>query len=146
MSRILYRKRPREYGKPQFKIGDRVCIRKYDWPFKKGYMPQFTQKGFEIVAFSCRKPPTDTKKDEQAENIRCKFYQKELNKVTKNETVYNRVSFPCICTTFSRQDIRLFDKHFTGPTESGKSEGGCNFGYVLPINVPKSHRWIAHVS
>ena len=39
---ILYSKPLREFRKPQFKIGDRVRISKYDLPFRKGYKPQFT--------------------------------------------------------------------------------------------------------
>ena len=78
---ILYSKPIREFKKPQFKIGDRVRISKYDLPFRKDYKPQFTQKVFEVVEFSSRKPPTYTTKDEQDEIIRGKFYQKELVKV-----------------------------------------------------------------
>ena len=61
---ILYNKPLREFRKPQFKIGDRVRISKYDLPFRKGYKPQFTKEVFEIVAISSRKPPTYTIKDE----------------------------------------------------------------------------------
>ena len=78
---ILYSKPLREFGKPQFEIGDRVRISKFDLPSRKGYKPQFTQEVFEIVAISSRKPPTYTIKDEQDEIIRGKFYQKELIKV-----------------------------------------------------------------
>ena len=78
---ILYSKPLREFRKNRFKVGDRVRISKYDLPFRKGYKPQFTKKIFEIVAISSKKSPTYTKKDEQDETIRCKFYQKELNKV-----------------------------------------------------------------
>ena len=78
---ILYSKPLREFRKPQFKIGDRVRISKYDLPFRKVYKPQFTQEVFEIVAITSRKPPTYTIKDEQDEIIRGKFYQKELVKV-----------------------------------------------------------------
>ena len=78
---ILYSKPLREFRKPQFKIGDRVRISKYDLPFRKGYKPPFTQEVFEIVAISSRKPPTYTINDEQDEIIRGKFYQKELIKV-----------------------------------------------------------------
>ena len=49
---ILYSQPLREYKKPQFTIGDRVLISKYDLPFKKGYKPQFTKEVFEIVAIS----------------------------------------------------------------------------------------------
>ena len=78
---ILYSKPLREFRKPQFKIGDRVRISKYDLPFRKGYKPQFTQEVFEIVAICSRKPPTYTIKDKQDEINRGKFYQKELIKV-----------------------------------------------------------------
>ena len=76
----LYSKPLREFRKPQFKIGDRVRISKYDLPSRKGYKPQFTQEVFEIVEISSRKPPTYTKKDEQGEIIRGKFYPKDLVK------------------------------------------------------------------
>ena len=78
---ILYSKQEREYKNPKFKIGDRVRISKYDLPFRKGYQPQFTQEVFEIVAFSSRKPPAYTIKDEEDEIIRGKFYQEELIQV-----------------------------------------------------------------
>ena len=78
---ILYSKPQREIRKPKFKIGDRVHISKYDLPFRTGYRPQFTKKVFEIVAFSSRKPPSNTIKDEQDEIIRGKFHQKELIKI-----------------------------------------------------------------
>ena len=78
---ILYSKPIREFTKPIFKIGERVRISKYDLPFTKDCKPQFTQEVFEIVAFSSRKAPTYTTKDEQDEIIQGKFYQKELIKV-----------------------------------------------------------------
>ena len=71
----------REFKKPQFKIGDRVRISKYDLPIRKCYKPQFTQEVFEFVETSSRKPPTYTIKGEQDEIIRGTFYQKELVKV-----------------------------------------------------------------
>ena len=78
---FLYSKPLGEFRKPQFKIGDRVRISKYDLSFRKGYKPQFTQEGFVIVEISSRKPRTYTIKDEQDEIIRGKFYQKVLVKV-----------------------------------------------------------------
>ena len=77
----LYRKPLRKYKKPVFKTGDRVRISKYGLPFRKGYKPQFTREVHEIVAIATKKPPTYTIKDEQAETIQGKFYQKELIKV-----------------------------------------------------------------
>ena len=78
---ILYSKPLREFRNPNFKVGDRVRISKYDLPFRKGYKPQFLQEVCEIVAISSRKPPTYTIKDEQEEIICGKFYQTELVKV-----------------------------------------------------------------
>ena len=76
------------YGKPQrddkkltFKVADRVQIPKFDLLFLKGYKPQFTREGVEIVAIATRKPPTYTIKEEQGEVIQGKFYQKELIQV-----------------------------------------------------------------
>ena len=78
---ILYSKPLREFRKPKFKVGDRVRISKYDFLFRKGYKPQFTEEVFEIVAISSKNPATYTIKDEQDETIRGKFYQKGLIKV-----------------------------------------------------------------
>ena len=77
----LYSKPLREYKKPNFGIGDRVRISKYDLPFRRGYKPHFTQEIFEIVAIATKKPPTYTIKDEQEEVIRGTFYEKELIRV-----------------------------------------------------------------
>ena len=64
-SSILYSKPLREFRTPQFELGDRVRISKYDLPFRKGCKPQFLQKVLEIVAISSGKPPTYTIKNEQ---------------------------------------------------------------------------------
>ena len=79
---ILCSKPLRGFGKPKSENGDRVRFSKYGSSFWRGYKPQFTQKVFEIVAFSSRKPTTYPIKDEQDEIIRGKNYQKELIKVT----------------------------------------------------------------
>ena len=47
---ILYSKLLRDYRKPEFMIGNRVRISKYELPFRKGCKQQFTQQVFEIVA------------------------------------------------------------------------------------------------
>ena len=39
---ILYSKPLRDFKKPILKVGDRVRISKYGFPFCKGYKPQFT--------------------------------------------------------------------------------------------------------
>ena len=134
---ILYSISLREFRQPKFKIGDRVSISKYDFPFRKGHRQQFTQEVFEIVAISCRKPPTYTPNDEKDEIIRGKFYRKELIKVIfNNGIVYNRVGFKCICTTIPRRNTELFYNLFKRAHESGSSMGDCLFRIILPINLP----------
>ena len=78
---LLYNKLLRDYETPEFAIGDRVRISKYNLPFRKGYKSHFTQEVFEIVAIATKKSPTYTIKDEQEEVIRGKFYEKELIRV-----------------------------------------------------------------
>ena len=72
---ILCWKALREIRKPKFKTADRVRISKYDLPIGKCYDPQFKHEFFVNVAFSSRKPPTYTIKEEQDEVIRVNFYQ-----------------------------------------------------------------------
>ena len=78
---IHYSKPLREYQKPQFGIGDKICNSKYDLPFRKGKKPQFPWEIFQIVAIVTKKPPTYTIKDDQEEGIRGEIYEKELIRV-----------------------------------------------------------------
>ena len=84
---ILYSKPQREFGKPKFKIGDRVRISKPDLPLRKAHRPQSTQEVFEIVAISSREPPTNTIKDEQDEIIRCKFSTHQCTKMSRGKNL-----------------------------------------------------------
>ena len=79
---FLYSKPLRGFRKPKSKLGDRVCISKYDLPIRMDFKPQFTQEVFEIVALFSRKPPIYTIKDKQDEFIHGKFHQKESTKVS----------------------------------------------------------------
>ena len=81
---ILYSKPQSEFNNPNFKSGGRVRI-------SKGYKPQVTQKGFEIVAISSRKSQTYAIKYEQDEEILDKFRQKELLKIIQQGIAYNGV-------------------------------------------------------
>ena len=42
--------------------------------------------------------------------------------------------------------LNSFTTFFAGATESGVAMGGCNFGNILRINVPKCYRWKIYVS
>ena len=56
-----------------------------------------------------------------------------------NEVFNKSVGFICIRTVFSRQKTQFFHKLFNVATKSGRSMGGCNFGNISLIIVPKCH-------
>ena len=136
---ILFSKSLREVRKPNFNIGDWVCISKIDWSFRKGYKPRLTQEVFEIAAIFSKKPPTYILKDELDEVIRAIFVGKSWSKSLNNEIVYSRVGLKCICATISRQYPDLFYNYFTRATESGRSMGGRRFRIIQRSNVPNCH-------
>ena len=73
---ILYSKALQKLGKLKFVIGERVCISKYNLPFRKDYKPQFTNEVFKYVAISSRNLPTSTINDERDGTFCGKMYQK----------------------------------------------------------------------
>ena len=66
-----------------------------------------------------------------------KFIRKSWSKSFNNGIVHNRVGFQCMCAIISSQYTELLYKLFTRATESGRPMGGCNFGILLLIKVPK---------
>jgi hypothetical protein len=75
--------------KPPFKyrydVGDRVRIVKYKHVFQKGYMPNWTEEIFTIVDRYATHPVTYGLADLTGEHIRGKFYEQEIQKVTKTD-------------------------------------------------------------
>lgn len=67
-------------GKPKFKIGDQVRIRRKFDTFHRGYKIQFTEELFTITSIPTKNPPTYTVKDLKDEIIEGKFYEPELVK------------------------------------------------------------------
>ena len=78
---ILYSKPLREFGNPSLMLEIEFASRSLTYPSRRVLSHNLQKMVFEIVAFSSKKPPTYTIKDEQDEIIRGKFYQKELIKV-----------------------------------------------------------------
>jgi transposase InsO family protein len=79
--------------KPPFKyrydVGDRVRIAKYKHVFQKGYIPNWTEEIFTIVDRYPTHPVTYGLADLTGEHISGKFYEQEIQKVTKtNDDVY----------------------------------------------------------
>jgi L-rhamnose mutarotase len=75
--------------KPPFKyrydVGDRVRIAKYKHVFQKGYIPNWTEEIFTIVDRYPTHPVTYGLADLTGEHIRGKFYEQEIQKVTKTD-------------------------------------------------------------
>ncbi len=74
--------------KYKFKIGDQVRISKIKRKFEKGYLPNFSQKIFLISKQVPRDPPVYKIKDYDGEELKGTFYGKELQKVIKQDNVY----------------------------------------------------------
>ena len=74
--------------KYKFKIGDQVRISKIKRKFEKGYLPNFSQEIFSISKQIPRDPPVYKIKVYDGEELRGTFYGKELQKVIKQDNVY----------------------------------------------------------
>ena len=76
---------------PTFRVGDRVRISHARRPFKKGYLPQWTEEVFEVTrVFQDSIGPTTYKlKELDGTLITGTFYQEELQKVhVDDDTVW----------------------------------------------------------
>ena len=74
--------------KYKFKIGDQVGISKIKRKFEKGYLPNFSKEIFIISKQVPRDPPVYKVKDYDNEELKGTFYDKELQKIIKQDDVY----------------------------------------------------------
>jgi len=72
-----------------FHVGDKVRISKYKGPFKKGYLPNFTEEIFKISEVLKTTPVTYKIVDLNGEQILGTFYEPELVKYNKKDEMYN---------------------------------------------------------
>ena len=79
---------PKPPLKYKYDVGDRVRIARYKHVFQKGYLPNWTREIFEIVEKHPTYPVTYGIRDLAGESIKGKFYEPELQKVTKTDDVY----------------------------------------------------------
>ena len=85
----LYGKRGNEETtKYKFEIGDQVRISKMKRTFEKGYLPNFSKEIFTISQQIPRHPPVYKLKDYDQEELSGTFYNEELQKVIKEDDVY----------------------------------------------------------
>ena len=74
--------------KYKFKIGDQVRISKMKRTFEKKYLPNFFKETFIINKQIPRDPPLYKLKDLDDEELKGTFYEKELQKIIKEDGVY----------------------------------------------------------
>ena len=74
--------------KYKFEIGDQVRISKMKRTFEKGYLPNFSKEIFTVSQQIPRDPPVYKLKDYDQEELSGTFYNEELQKVIKEDDVY----------------------------------------------------------
>ena len=74
--------------KYKFKIGDQVQISKIKRKFEKGYLPNYSKEIFTVSKTLPQKPPVYKLKDYDGKELKGTFYDKELQKVVKDDDVY----------------------------------------------------------
>ena len=86
----LYGDRParKKRVKYKFSIGDQVRISKMKRKFEKGYLPNFSKEIFTISKQIPRHPPVYKLKDYDQEELDGTFYKEELQKIIKEDDVY----------------------------------------------------------
>ena len=72
----------------KFELGDKVRISNLARPFKKGYLPKWTEEIFTISSRIPRRPPVYKVKDYDGEEIEGTFYEEELQKIIKTDQMY----------------------------------------------------------
>ena len=72
----------------KYEVGDKVRISKYKNIFEKGYLQNWTDEIFVIAIRHSTSPVTYGLEDLLGEAIKGKFYEQELQKVTKEDSVY----------------------------------------------------------
>ena len=77
------------FVKYKFKIGDQVRISKSKRTFEKGYLPNFSKEIFTVSKKISRWPPVYKLKDYDDEELQGTFYEAELQKVIKQDGVFD---------------------------------------------------------
>ena len=71
---------------PKFKVGDHVRVSKYKNLFAKGYTPNWSEEVFVFSKIKNTVPWTYFVNDLNSEKITGSFYEKELQKLVKNNS------------------------------------------------------------
>ncbi|KAJ8019438.1 hypothetical protein HOLleu_41036 [Holothuria leucospilota] len=72
----------------KFSLGDTVRISMATRPFRKGYLPQWTDEVFTVAGRIRRTPPVYRLKDYGGEMVEGTFYEQEMQRVSKEDQTY----------------------------------------------------------
>ena len=86
VAKRMYHPKPKLVWK--YEVGDKVRISKYKHVFQKGYLPNWTEEIFTIAERFPTFPVTYRLMDLSGDDIKGKFYEPELQLVTKTDDVY----------------------------------------------------------
>ena len=76
---------------PKFKVGDRVRISKYKNIFAKGYSQNWSEEVFVVSNMKSTVPWTYITSDLNGEKAACSFYEKELQKTSREKLRIEKV-------------------------------------------------------
>ena len=85
------RLRPRRVKKPTLRVGDKVRLQKKHRPFKKGYLPGWTEEVFSVSTVKNGPPPQYKVVEWDGTPIRGTFYEEDLQKVVVDDQSLFRV-------------------------------------------------------
>ena len=85
------RLRPRRVKKPTLRVGDKVRLQKKHRPFKKGYLPGWTEEVFSVSTVKNGPPPQYKVVEWDGTPIRGIFYEEDLQKVVVDDQSLFRV-------------------------------------------------------
>ena len=88
--KCLYAIKPKSH-KWKYDVGDRVRIAMQKRPFREGYLGEWSHEIFEIKSSLPTVPVTYELVDLACESIKGRFYNQELQKVTKSDDEYYRI-------------------------------------------------------
>ena len=85
------RLRPRRVKKPSLKVGDKVRLQKKHRPFKKGYLPGWTEEVFSVSVIKKGPLPLYKVVEWDGTPIKGTFYEQDLQKVVVDDQTLFRV-------------------------------------------------------
>ena len=84
--KTLYGKNKKKDVEKTLQVGDVVRLSMVTRPFRKGYLPQWTEEIFVVDKVIRRQPTVYAVKDFDGEEVAGTFYAEELQKIGKKET------------------------------------------------------------